>query len=85
MINGVDWGGHVHPTFFRIDFNILLNPIKIEWGDFFLSQHKDRHSFPLVYNAMTSRSRLVYVAYSQMGIRAVRDVESMMSTIFILS
>ena len=51
----------------------------------FSSQDKDRYSFPLVYNSMISRSHLVCVAYSQLGIRTVGDVKSMMNIIFILS
>ena len=30
--HGVDWGGHVHPTFLKIIFLIGLNSMKKGWG-----------------------------------------------------
>ena len=32
----MDWGGHVHPTFLRVNFLIRLNSIKTVGGSYFL-------------------------------------------------
>ena len=48
----MDWGGHVYPTFLKIDFLIRLNLMKKGWGrgNFWLL--RDRHSFPFVYGCV---------------------------------
>ena len=54
-------GGHVHPTFLRIDFHIRLNSMK-EGGSFFLPNIKVATRSPRL---QFSHSHLVFVAYSE--------------------
>ena len=51
----MDWGGHVHPILFRIDFLIRLNSRKKYVGKGSFLFLRDRY-FPLVYNSMIIRT-----------------------------
>ena len=47
----MDWGGYVHPTYFRIDFLIRLNSMKkVGGGSIFPSERL--LLVPLAYNSM---------------------------------